>query len=128
MNDRRRVPLAFSLDGRQVASETTCIWAGPYVLAISTVLPDHGLAAEVHSTFVGHEGVQTLATHLTVGPVDYDPTIAQVEHAHASLDPMLGPRDCVYEHVQVVLETLKQLGYEVAIDVPEDAFADVERA
>jgi hypothetical protein len=127
MSVRRTVPLAFTLDGRQVASETTCIWGGPYVLTITTVLPDQGLALEVHSTFVGHEGVPTCVTHLTLGPVDHDPVIAQVEHPHASLDPMLRARECAYEHVQIVLQTLKHLGHEVAIDVPDNAFEDLER-
>lgn len=127
MSGRRKIPLKVTLDGRQVTSETTCIWAGAYVLTIATALPDHGLALEVHSTFVGHQGVPTCVTHLTLGPVDHDPTIAQVEHPHASLDPMLRARECAYEHVQIVLETLRRLGYEVAIDVPDDAFEDMER-
>ena len=59
MSERRTIELAVTLDGRQVSSETTCTWAGPYVLVIATALPDHGLAVEVHSTFVGHEGVPT---------------------------------------------------------------------
>ncbi|MGA9313356.1 MAG: hypothetical protein WBV77_01875 [Solirubrobacteraceae bacterium] len=127
MSGRRKVPLRVTLDGRQVASETTCICAGAYVLTIATTLPDHGLALEVHSTFVGHQGVPTCVTHLTLGPVNHDPVIAQVEHPHASLDPVLRPRECAYEHVQIVLETLKQLGYEAAIEVPDDAFEDLER-
>lgn len=127
MSERRTVPLAVSLDGRPLASETTCIWAGPYVLTIATALPDHALAIEVHSTFVGHQGVPTCVTHLTLGPVEHDPVIAQVEHPHASLDPVLRARECAYEHVQIVLSTLKGLGYEAAIDVPDDAFEDLER-
>ncbi|HEX5308942.1 MAG TPA: hypothetical protein VFW38_07670 [Solirubrobacteraceae bacterium] len=127
MSERRTVPLAIARDGRRIASETTCIWAGAYVLTIATALPDQGLALEVHSTFVGHEGVPTCVTHLTLGPVDHDPVIAQVEHPHASLDPILRARECAYEHVQIVLETLKQLGYEVTIDVPDNAFEDLER-
>lgn len=127
MGERRKVPLAVTLDGRRVASETTCIWAGPYILTIATALPDNGLALEVHSTFVGHEGVPTCVTHLTLGPVDHDPTIAQIERAHASLDPMLMARECAYEHVQIVLQTLKRLGYEVAIAVPDNAFEELER-
>jgi hypothetical protein len=127
MSERRTVPLAVTLDGRQVASETTCTWAGPYVLTIATVLPDHGLALEVHSTFVGHGGVPTCVTHLTLGPIDHDPVITQAEHDRASLDPTLRVRECAYEHVQIVLETLKSLGYEVAIDVPDNAFEELER-
>jgi hypothetical protein len=110
MSERRTIELAVTLDGRLLASETTCMWAGPYVLTIATTLPDHGLAVELHSTFVGHE-----------------PVIAQVEHDRANLDPMLRARECAYEHVQVLLETLKSLDYEVAIDVPDDAFKDLER-
>ena len=127
MSERRTIGLAVMLDGRQVSSETTCVWAGPYVLVISTTLPDHGLAVEVHSVFVGHEGVPTCATHLTLGPVGHDPVIVPVEHARANLEPTLKARECAYEHVEIVLETLKRLGYEVGIDVPDDAFEELER-
>jgi hypothetical protein len=127
MSERRTIELAVTLDGRLLASETTCMWAGPYVLTIATTLPDHGLAVELHSTFVGHEGVPTCVTHLTLGPVGHEPVIAQVEHDRANLDPMLRARECAYEHVQVLLETLKSLDYEVAIDMPDDAFKDLER-
>jgi hypothetical protein len=127
MSERRTISLAVTLDGSEVSSETTCTWAGPYVLVIATVLPDHGLALEVHSTFVGHEGVPTCATHLTLGPVGCDPVIVPVGHEHASLEPMLRARECAYEHLEIVLETLKRLGYEVGIDVPDDAFAELER-
>src|SRR4029077_14644725 len=85
MSERRTIELAVTLDGRSLASETTCMWAGPYVLTIATTLPDRGLAVELHSTFVGHEGVPTCVTHLTLGPVGHEPAIAQVEHDRASL-------------------------------------------
>ena len=127
MSERRTIELAVTLDGRQVSSETTCTWAGPYVLVIATALPDRGLAVEVHSTFVGHEGVPTCVTHLTLGPVGHDPVIFPVEHDRANLDPMLKARECAYEHVEIVLETLTRLGYEVGIDVPDDAFKELER-
>lgn len=116
-----------TLDGRRADSETTCMWAGPYVLVIATVLPELGLAVDVHSTFVGHEGVPTCATHLTLGPVGHDPVIVPVEYERANLDPTIKARECVYEHARVVLETLQRLGYEVGIDVPDDAFEEMER-
>lgn len=127
MSERRTIALAVKLDGRQVSSETTCTWAGPYVLVVATTLPDHGLAVEVHSTFVGHEGVPTCVTHLTLGPVGDDPVIFPVEHERANLEPKLKARECAYEHAAIVLETLKRLGYEVGIDVPDDAFEELER-
>ena len=127
MSDRRAVALEVKLDGRKVASETVCMWAGPYVFVVATTLPDRELAVEVHSTFVGHEGVPTVATHLNLGPVGHAPFTVTAEHEHANLDPKLRVRECVYEHADVVLETLKGLGYEVGIDVADDAFGELER-
>lgn len=127
MSDRRTVPLEVKLDGRKVASETVCTWAGPYVLVIATTLPERELAIEVHSTFVGHAGVPTLATHLNLGPVGHAPFTVTAEHEHADLDPKLKARECVYEHAGVVLETLKGLGYDARIDVADDAFGELER-
>ena len=127
MSDLRTIPLAVTLNGRQVDSETTCVWAGPHVLVIATVLPDHGLALELDSIFVGHEGVPTCVTHLTLGPVGEDPVIVPVEHEHASLNPKLKARDCAYEHAEIVLETLSRLSYEAGINMPDDAFEELER-
>lgn len=127
MSDRRTITLEVILDGRRADSETTCIWAGPYVLVIATVLPETGLAVEVHSTFVGHEGVPTCSTHLTLGPVGHAPFTITAEHERANLDPTIRARECAYEHAQVVLETLKGLGYRVGMDVPDDAFGELER-
>lgn len=127
MSSRRTVALAVALDGRRVSSETTCMWAGAHVLAVATALPDPGLALELHSVFVGHAGVPTCVTHLTLGPVGHDSAIVPVEHEHASLDPMLKARSCVYEHTEVLLETLKRLDHEARIDVPDDAFEELER-
>ena len=97
------------------------------MLVIVTVLPDRGLAVEVNSAFVGHEGVPTCATHLTLGPVGHEPVTITAEHEHANLDPQIKARECVYEHMGIVLEILKGLDYEVAIDVPDDAFGELDR-
>jgi hypothetical protein len=97
------------LDGRLVDSETTSIWAGPYVLVVATALPEPGLAVEVHSTFVGHRGVPTSATHLTLGPVGFSALMITREHEHANLNPATSPRQCVYEHARIVIEILQGL-------------------
>jgi hypothetical protein len=127
VSDRRRITLDIKLDGHQAESETTCSWVGPYILAIVTVLPEPGLALEVNSTFVGHEGVPTCATHLTLGPVGHAPFIVTAEHEHTSLDPTIRARECAYEHAQAVLEALKGLGYQVGVDVNDGAFVEMER-
>jgi hypothetical protein len=127
VSDRRAVPLEVNLDGHKVATETVCVWAGAYVLVVATTLPDRGLAVEIHSTFVGHEGVPTAASHLILGPPDHAPVLSTAEHEHANLDPMLKPRECVYEHADLLLETLKGLGYDVGIEFADDAFEELER-
>jgi hypothetical protein len=127
VSDRRKIQLDVTLDGRSVSSETTCKWAGPYVLAVATVLPDQGLAFELHSVFVGQRGVPTSVSHLILGPVGFSPFTIRAEHEHAELNPMSKARECVYEHAAIMLETLTSLDYEVGIAVSDHAFVEMER-
>ena len=46
--------MKLSLDGVRAQSETTYVWAGPYVLSVHTVIPQPDLAIELHSTLTGH--------------------------------------------------------------------------
>lgn len=123
----RPIALVVKLDGRQVESETVCVSAGAHAVTIVTALPEIGLAFEQTSAFVGHVGIATHATHLTLGPPGHDPTIRTVYHDHDTLDFEIGGRKCVYEHIHVTFEELTKLGYDVAIDVPDDAFDELER-
>ncbi len=127
MSDSRLIPLKVSLDDRQLESETVCVWSGPYVLTIATTLPEVGIAIELHSVFVGRADVGTWATHLTLGPVGSQPLVVKAEHDGASLDPAMRPAACAYEHALVLLDALKRLGTSGAVEVPDDAFADLER-
>jgi hypothetical protein len=127
MSDQRAIQLDVTLDGRLVSSETTCVWIGPYVLAVATVLPDRGLAFELHSVFVGQPGVPTCVTHLVLGPVGFSPFTISAEHEHTELNPKTMARECVYEHAAVMLETLTGLDYEVRIAVSDHAFGELER-
>jgi hypothetical protein len=122
----RTIPLAVELDGDQVASETVCVFAGAHALTIVTTLPERGLAFELTSSFVGHEDVPTHATHLALGPPGHRPEISAADYDHLSVDPVLSPRDCAYEHVAIILEQLTRLGYEVSIQVPDEAFEQLE--
>jgi hypothetical protein len=122
----RTIALGVELDGDQVASETVCASAGAHALTFVTTLPERGLAFELTSSFVGHEDVATRGTHLALGPPGHRPTIATTEYGHLSVDPVLSPRDCAYEHVAIMLERLTGLGYEVSIEVPDDAFEELE--
>ena len=128
MNDRPTIALEVKLDGERVESETVCVWGGPHAFVIATTLPEAGLAFELTSVFVGHEGVPTHVTHLTLGPPGHAPVMRTDDHAHRNLNPNDRVRECVYEHVGVVLEHLKLLDYDVAVDVPDDAFEQLTRA
>ena len=57
MAERALIDLQLTLDGEPGASETRFTWAGPYILCLHTVIPQGGLALELHSAFVGHEGI-----------------------------------------------------------------------
>jgi hypothetical protein len=124
---RRIIDLDVRLGGQRVSSETTAIYAGPDVVSIDTVLPDHGVLFELTSTFIGHKGIDTHVTHLVLGPFGEDPTIETEDHPHERLDPTYDPRGCAYEHIQILMEHLRRLGHEPAIDVPDNAFSELER-
>jgi hypothetical protein len=125
--ERPVIDLELRLDGQPVESETTCTWAGAYVLVVHTVLPRPDLALELHSTFVGHPDVETHVAHLVLGPPGRAPELNSADHGE--LDPMLSPRGCVYEHAQHLIEVLHELGHRGAVDVPgERAFAGLEQA
>jgi hypothetical protein len=105
----------------------TAICAGPDVLTIVTALPDHGVVFQLTSTFIGHKGVDTHVTHLTLGPPGEDTEIHTEEHPHERLDPSYDPKGCTYEHILILMEHLRRLGHEPAIDLPDDAFQELER-
>jgi len=128
MNEQRRgIDLTVTLGGKRVTSETTAICAGPDVLSIVTVLPDHGVLFELTSIFIGHKGVNTHAAHLVLGPAGEDNEIHTEEHPHQRLNPADDPRGCAYEHIHVLMEHLDRLGHKPAIDLPDDAFGELER-
>jgi hypothetical protein len=128
MDEQRLIiDLEVKLSGTRVSSETTAICAGPDVLTIVTVLPDHGVSFELSSTFVGHEGVDTHVTHLVLPPPGEDAEIQTEQHPRKRMDPEYGPRECAYQHIDVLMEHLRKLGHEPAIDLPDNAFDDLER-
>ncbi len=66
-------------------------------------------------------------THLALGPPGQDPEIQSEDHDHDSLDPKFRVREWVYQHIQVLVEHLIRLDRHVAIDVPDDAFDELEQ-
>src|SRR6185437_9569349 len=95
---RDRLAITFTLDGEPVESVTDLVRQGPYVLVLQTVMPQSGLAVELHSMFVGHSAVSTQATHLLLGPVGRPPNVTTREDASGIIDPVNRPDSCVYAH------------------------------
>jgi hypothetical protein len=125
--ERPLIDLQLTLDGEPAASETRFTSAGPYILCLHTVIPQAGIALELHSAFVGHEGIETHATHLLLGPPGQPPAVHAIRHEHEDVDPTFEPRTCVYEHAQYLMEALQNLGWDASVNVlDEGVFARLE--
>jgi hypothetical protein len=119
------LPLCVQIDGRDVETHSTYTAAGGgRVLTITTVLPGHGLAFELISTYVGPPGVATHVTHLALGPVGHP---ASIEDLEEQLDPAVDPRACAYDHAHQLIEKLSALGYRAGVEVDERTFTALER-
>jgi hypothetical protein len=113
---RDRLLITFTLDGEPVESVTHLARSGPYVLVLQTVMPQSGLAVELHSTFVGHGTVLTQATHLLLGPVGRRPHVVTREDASGIIDPVNRPDSCVYAHCHELTGLLAERGLGVTVD------------
>jgi hypothetical protein len=122
------LPLDVRLDGDLVEAHSTyAATGGGRVLTIATVLPEHGLAFELISTYVGHTDVPAHVTHLALGPVGHPASIEHVEDLQQQLDPAGNPRACAYDHAHRLIETLSTLGYNARVEVDERTFTALER-
>jgi len=122
------LPLRVQLDGRDVETHSTYTAAGGgRVLTITTVLPGHGLAFELISTYVGHAQVAAHVTHLTLGPVGHPASIEHIEDLEEQLDPAVDPRASAYDHAHQLIEKLSALGYRASVEVDERTFSALER-
>lgn len=111
-----RLPITFTLCGEPVESDTHLVRSGPYVLVLQTVMPQLGLAVELHSTFVGHNAVPTRVTHLLLGPVGRPPRVIAREDDSGVIDPVDRPDSCVYAHCHELIGLLADRGLDMAVD------------
>ena len=76
---------------------------------------------------MGHEGIDTHATHLLLGPPGQPAAVQVNRHEHENVDPTFEPRTCVYEHAQHLIEALQNLGWHASVNVPDErAFGELE--
>jgi hypothetical protein len=117
------IPLRITLDGHLERSETRLASAGPYALVLSSVLPDR--AIELHSSYLGHPGAVTRASHLLLAPGMSESDAA--EYSGESMSVMVARRRCLYDHLQRLQDFLEALGHTAQIPLAEDALIAVER-
>jgi hypothetical protein len=109
-----------SVDGRPITSETTGTAAGPSVLVLITALGELGVT--ITSTYVGHEGTDTLAAHLVV--TRERRALEQADHSRDALPVTHARERCLLDHAQQVQEALViRTGGTVAVDVAAGALA-----
>jgi hypothetical protein len=122
MSERKLIPIAITLDGAPERSQTRLASAGAYALVLSSVLPDR--AIELHSSYLGHPGAPTQASHLMLAPSISDSET--VEHDESLIPVMIARRRCIYDHLQRLQDFLAALGHTVQIPLADDALLAVE--
>jgi len=122
MSERTLIPLRIKLDGRPERSETRLAAVGAYALVLSSVLPAR--AVELHSSYLGHPGAPTQASHLLLAPEETNSEAA--EHSEDSIPVIVARRRCLYDHLQRLQSFLEALGHTAQIPLPDDALIAVE--
>lgn len=120
------IPLRIELAGRPVRSETVYSQSGAYALTIATTVRGAELPVELHSTYVGHPGSLTHATHLRLGPEARSPRIDTAEHADDDICVVFTPRNAVYDHAHELVEFFDDIGYRATVHVDDGAFQTLE--
>jgi hypothetical protein len=121
------LPLRVIVDGRPRPSHSRYARsAGGLVLTIATVLPEHGLAFELISSYTGHRDTATIATHLTLGE-GRDGEIDSCRHPHEELNPAELARACAYDHASCLIEALGDSRHAARVALDEHTFSELER-
>ena len=91
------LPIALTLDGQPVRSETLAPADGPYTIAFSTTLTDRAIA--LHSTYLGSPQSPTTAlSHLVLAGTQTHTETAEVDAAQLPIDHQR--QHCLYHHLQ----------------------------
>jgi hypothetical protein len=114
-----------SVDGRPVTCETTGTAAGPSVLVLITALGELGVT--ITSTYVGHEGTDTLAAHLVVSRQSR--ALERAEHSRDALPVTHSRERCLLDHAQRLQDALMaRTGVTVAVDIAPGALTRATHA
>jgi hypothetical protein len=112
--------------GRRVACSTRLAYGGAYQLTIWTIVPE--LAAELHSSFLGHPDGTTAIAHLQLRRGQPPVTLAG-ERGGAELPVREGRRLCLYDHLAVLRELVADAtGLAATVEVADQALELVDVA
>jgi hypothetical protein len=126
MGERQPLDVELVLDGRSVASETRYAEAGAYVLVLSSCVAELGL--ELHSTYVGHPGVETRVTHLILGARGPQRAATEaVARPDGELPVVFARRRCLFDHLQRLQDELAGIGHQAGIDVDDASVSELEQ-
>jgi hypothetical protein len=123
-----QIDVAITLDGAAVQSATRIASVGAHVLVITTVIPSPRAPVTLTSSYVGMRENDTHATHLLQRPDlphgQLETHVHLPEHLPVAADERHG---CLYDHLQLLLGALNDLGCHAAIDVADGAVDDVDQ-
>lgn len=95
---RRLADIDIAVDEQPVRAASFIASGGPYVLTLSTVLPDHGL--ELHSTYTGHRDAEhTAVTCLFLSPAGAPHPVVTDHLPSAEIPVHVARRRCLYDHL-----------------------------
>jgi hypothetical protein len=112
--------------GRTVNCRTRLAYGGAYQLTIWTIVPE--LAAELHSSYLGHPDGDTAIAHLQLRPGEPPVTLAS-ERSGAELPVRQGRRLCLYDHLAELRELVTDAtGLAASVEVAEQTLELVDVA
>lgn len=121
-------PVALTIDGALVASETRVVSAAAEVLVLSTSIAAAHAPFTLHSTYVGRRGQPTAATHLLLAPGTSGTVPEQRLHEAPDLPVAEDERQlCLYDHLQRLLAALTAHGHAASVDVGDRSVSIVNR-
>lgn len=113
-----------AVDGRALPCTTRLAHAGAYQLTIWTTVPE--LAAELHSSYVGHPDGDTAVAHLQLRPGE-PPRTLTAERPGAELPVREARRLCLYDHLAELRELVTDAtGLPAGVEVPDQALVLVD--